>query len=395
MRDVTCGEVRTYLAGLAAGSPSPPDPDVWQSMVTHGAVTGPTTQPQLTPVGQHVLEQLSLLGYRTDRLSLTMVSERLARLFSDMDGVAKTAEYFLAELGPVAPAEALPLLRPVAIDLANRREPPEDLAVEFRNTWGSVEVLGGDPRDRLVAGQLLHDSEVAVETVYAPLMNTINRVREIAGPNSSASTIAALLHLTPAAGGAPALDAFVQWRAATRASDEAAALLAGVFPEVGPALERREALRKLLDPSGNSNDAMLAASLLTAVRPNPEEKGARCLELAAALGTRFARPMTPASLLALRSTLAPAELVHWLDVAAAYAKARQLAPSTAELNALGLALVFGVPRDHLEFDPAMAATAPVVSRVERMAATVALTVWIYRPLTSPATAKTTTPAAAA
>ena len=391
---MTCGEVRTYLAGLDAGTPSQPDPDVWQSMVSHGAVTGPTTGPELTAVGHHVLEELSILGYRADRLSLTMVSERLGRLLSDMDGVAKTAEYFLAELGPVAPAEALPLLRPLAIDLANRRETPEDLAVEFRNTWGSVEVLGGDPRDRLVAGQLLHDSEVAVETVYAPLMNTINRVREIAGPNSSASTVAALLHLTPSSTGAPALDSFVKWRAATRASDEAAALLAGVFPDVGPALGRREALRKLLDPSGNSNDAMLAASLITAVRPNPEEKGPRCLELAQALGSRFARPLTPASLLTLRSTLEPAELVHWVDLAAGYAKARQLAPTTAELNALGLALVFGVPRDHLEFDPAMAATAPVVSRVERMAATVALTVWIYRPLISTAATKTTAPAAA-
>jgi hypothetical protein len=387
--------VHSYLAGLAAGSPSPPDPDVWQSMVSHGAVTGPSSRPELTPVGQHVLDELSILGYRTGGLSLTMVSERLGRLLSDMDGVAKTAEYFLAELGPVAPAEALPLLRPVAIDLANRREPPEDLAVEFRNTWGSVEVLGGDPRDRLVAGQLLHDSEVAVEKVYAPLMNTINRVREIAGPNSSASTIATLLHLIPTAGSPPALEAFVTWRNATRASDEAAALLAGVFPEVGPALARREAVRQLLDPSGKSSDAMLAASLLTAVRPNPEEKAARCLELGRALGSRFAQPLTPASLLALRSTLEPVELVHWVDSAAAYAKARQLAPTAAELNALGLALVFGVPRDHLEFDPAMAATAPVVSRAERMAATVALTAWIYRPLTSPAPAKSSPPAAAA
>jgi hypothetical protein len=247
----------------------------------------------------------------------------------------------------------------------------------------------------LVAGQLLHDSEVAVEKVYAPLMNTINRVREIAGPNSSACTIATLLHLIPTAGSPPALEAFVTWRNATRASDEAAALLAGVFPQVGPALARREAVRQLLDPSGKSSDAMLAASLLTAVRPNPEEKGPRCLELARALGSRFAQPLTPASLLALRSTLEPAELVHWVDSAAAYAKARQLAPTAAELNALGLALVFGVPRDHLEFDPAMAATAPVVSRAERMAATVALTAWIYRPLTSPAPAKTSTPAAAA
>ncbi|MCI4351704.1 MAG: hypothetical protein L3K15_09380 [Thermoplasmata archaeon] len=395
MRDVSCGEVRTYLEALASGGHPTPDPDVWASLLTNTAVTGSPTQPELTPVGRHVIEELAVIGYRVDPLPLNQVSERLGRLLSDLDGVAKTAEYFLAELGPVAPTEALPLLRPVAIDLANRRETPEELAKEFRNAWGSVEVLGGDPRDRLLAAQLLHDSDVAVGTVYAPMMNTINRVREIAGPSSPAVSVAALLHLAPAPGGSPSLDSFVRWRNATKVSDEAAALLASMFPDLEAALARREALRRLLDPAGKSADAMFAASVLTAVRAQPEDKGPRTLALAAALGTRFAHPLTPAALLSLRSTLEPPELVHWVDLASNYAKARKLAPTTAELNALGLALVFGLPRAHLEFDPAMAATAPTMSRVEKLAGTVAFTAWIYRPLASPKPAGQPQPAPAA
>jgi hypothetical protein len=383
LRDVSCGEVRTYLEALSTGGHPTPDPDVWEALATHTAVAGSPSRPELTPVGRHVLDELRVLGYRTDALSLTQVSERLGRLLADLDGVAKTAEYFLAELGPVAPAEALPLLRPVAIDLANRRETPEELAEEFRNSWGSVEVLGGDPRDRLLAAQLLHDSDVVIEKIYAPMMNTINRVREIAGPASPAAAVAALLHLAPVAAGAPALDAFVRWRNATKVSDEVAALLASTFPTIEAPLARREALRRIIDPTGRSADAMFASSLITAVRAEPEEKGARTLAIAGALGARFAQPLTPAALLSLRSTLEPAELVHWVDLAASNAKARKLAPTAAELNALGLALVFGLPRAHLEFDPAMAATAPVMSQVEKLAATVAFTAWIYRPLASP------------
>ncbi|MCI4331882.1 MAG: hypothetical protein L3K19_08595, partial [Thermoplasmata archaeon] len=197
MANVNCGQVRAYLSGLMAGTPVLPDPGVWDTLLAHGAVTGSASAPELTPVGRHVLSELQIRASRVDAMPLDVVAGQLGRVLEDLDHVARTAEYFLAELGPLTPPDAIVLLRPVAVALANRRETPEELAQEFRNTWGSVEVMGGHAADRLLAAELLTASSAPIETMYAPMMNTVSKIREAVGNGTPAVATAAILHIWP------------------------------------------------------------------------------------------------------------------------------------------------------------------------------------------------------
>src|SRR5580700_1758034 len=129
MAPVTAGAVRTYLAQLESGTPgASTSREVWDQLVANGAITGEPANAALTDIGRHVLRELSVRASRTDALPLNDVAEQLGRVGADLENVAKSASYFLAELGPVVPIEALPLLRMVAVGLANRRETPGELA---------------------------------------------------------------------------------------------------------------------------------------------------------------------------------------------------------------------------------------------------------------------------
>jgi hypothetical protein len=372
--NLTCGDVRIYLASIASGSPSRAPPvELWQSLVQHGAVNGIPETPSLTDVGRHVLRELEVRSARTDRLPLDVVAEQLGRIGADLENVAKSASYFLAELGPVVPVEAVPLLRIVAVGLANRRETPEEIAEEFRNAWGSVEVMGGSPRDRLLAAELLNAESAPITELYSPMMKTMERVRAQGGDHASAVTVATLLHLAAGADQPPALDAFFALRANSM-GDEAAALLAasGRPPAEAVAL-RDQWVAKLssLDPS----DARLAATYLAAEASPRADVATRVTTLAPLLSQRFGRPGVAAALLAMSAPIDSAELLDWLDKSEGLARSRKLAPTPAELHALALALVHGLPAR--EF----VATADDATPYEPSTASlVALHAWLYRPL---------------
>ncbi|HEV8049144.1 MAG TPA: hypothetical protein VGP88_00955, partial [Thermoplasmata archaeon] len=342
MPNLTCGDVRTYLASVAAGTPpASPPPTVWDSMVRHGAVEGTSSAPKLTDVGRHVLRELQVRAARTDPLALEVVSEQLSRIGTDLDGVAKSASYFLAELGPVVPVEAVPLLRIVALGLANRRETPEEIAEEFRNAWGSVEVMGGNPRDRLLAAELLNAESAPITELYATLMQTMERVRARGGDHASAATVATILHLAALPDKLPALDAFFDLRAHAM-GDEAAALLAATGRPTAEAIAARDqwvANLPKLDPV----DARLAATYLVGENATRSDIASRIATLVPLLAPRFARPGVAAALLATSAPIDSGELLDWLDKAEALARARKLAPTPGELHALSLALVHGLP----------------------------------------------------
>src|SRR5579863_3321069 len=189
---VTSRRVRAALRSVAAGPAVSVEPDVFEALHQKGALVGTRDRPEITDVGRHVLVELDARAGRVDALSLDRVAEELAAVVAELDQVAKTAEYFLAELGPVAPREALPFLKPVAVGLANRRGTPEELAEEFRHVWGGVEVMGGDAGDRLLAAELLSAASAPLDRIYAPVMSTALRIRETPGATSPA-TAAVLL----------------------------------------------------------------------------------------------------------------------------------------------------------------------------------------------------------
>ena len=144
---------------------------------------GDTATAQLTEVGAHVLQELELRASRVDGMALDEFAGQLGRVYSDLDSVAHTSEYFLADLGPIVPPEALSRLRPVG-RTGQPAETPEELAQEFRAIWGGTEVMGGDARDRLMAAELLHAAQASMEEIYSPMMTTSITVRETAGPRA-------------------------------------------------------------------------------------------------------------------------------------------------------------------------------------------------------------------
>ncbi|MCI4357329.1 MAG: hypothetical protein L3K18_09410 [Thermoplasmata archaeon] len=378
---VTCGAVRAYLASVRDGRPDPSPPAaVWDALLTHRAIEGSPAAPTLTDVGGHVLKELDVRAVRTDPLPLNAVAEQLSRVGSDLENVAKSASYFLAELGPVVPIEALPLLRIVAVDLANRRETAEEIAEGFRNVWGSVEVMGGDARDRLLAAEILDAESASIEKLFASMMRTTEMVRSKGGEHSSAVAVSAILHLAVGPGQPPALDSFLALRPSA-GSDEAAALLAATGLPPAEAAAARDRWRAGLPPL-EATDALHAATYLATFRSLPPEVAARVNGLVPLLAPRFARPGTAAALLATSAPIDVPELMNWLEKAELVARARKLAPTPQELDVLALALVHGLPAT--EFTSGTGAP-PAIEPTS--ASLVSLHAWLYRPLTATGGAK--------
>lgn len=376
MAPLSCGEVRAALAGIGAGTGGPVPAGVWSTLLARGAVVGDPSAPRLTPVGRHVLAELTARRGRADPLSLDDLAGELARVVSDLDERAKTAEYFLAELGPVTPPEALPLLRPVAVLLANLHRGPSELAEGFRNVWGSVEVMGGDPRDRLLAAGLLYALGAEIDRIYSPLMATTNTVRARAGPAVPAVTVATILHLNPLPDGAPAVEPYLELRKGLL-TEEGAAMAATLGRPPGEYLGRRQQLLAQLSPGPDPPlDARVAAGYLsvTAVSPGPDL--ARVAGLRDGLMARFPQPITPAAILAGIDWLEVPELLNWFEKAAEIARARKLAPTPPELSTLALALVLGLRPTDLAGIRDVRAPA----RVEELGRLVALASWVYGPL---------------
>ena len=392
MTGIACAQVRSYLSPLAGGSRPTTDPETFQALLAHGAVTGTPERPEITPVGRHVLSELEVRAYRVDDLSLEFVAGHLDRILGDLDHVAKTAEYFLAELGPVTPPDALPLVRPVAVSLANRRETPDELAEEFRNAWGSVEVMGGSAADRLMAAELLNASSADIATVYGPMNNTVQLVRDRLGASVPAVTVSALLHLHPRDDGSIATEEYFGLRS-TVGGEESAAVLAPQVDSVESGQQRFSEMRDALAAVGATDSAVArtAAAYLTAIRATPAEAVPRVQALVEGLGTRLPRAYTAAAVLGSIDVLSPGELLNWFDKATEIAKAHRLAPSPAELAALGTSLVAGLPPG--EFSPGMDLRGPPPVP---LAALVALHAWLYRPLVvRPASEPASAPPAAA
>jgi hypothetical protein len=332
-------------------------------------------------VGRHVLAELEIRAYRTDSQGLVETATQLGSILAEFDVVAKTAEYFLADLGPVVPPTAVALVRPVAISLANRRETPEELAEEFRNVWGGVEVMGGDPRDRLLAAELLNAASADMTKVYSPIMNTSGMIRQQLGGRAASVTPATLLHLTAGIDVAVPLTSYFDLRASA-GSDEAAALLAGLSQDSGGALARRDAfLRALGASTPPSADVLHAATYLAALGAD-DAFAARTLAIAAALGTRLSKPLTPAALLAGHVHLSPEEIVDWVDKAITILTGRQIAPTPEEIAALAVGLVHGLPETEF-LNPAAPGSRPAGVPASLPALT-AFHAWIYRPLVGPA-----------
>jgi hypothetical protein len=378
---LSCGDVRRYLAGVAANPPRVGDVGLFTALQPRGAVQGTADRPEITPVGRHVLQELEVRAYRADTLPLDTIADQLGRVLGDLDAVAKRAEYFLADLGPVTPPEALPMLRPVAVGLANRRETPEELAEEFRNVWGSVEVMGGDSRDRLLAAALLHAGDVAMDKIYSPMMTTTATIREIAGPRAPAVTVAALLHLGTADQSAPRIAEYTKARATTR-TEEGAAVLAATGRPIDEVLAARAAwLAQLAHGSPPTADDQVAAGYLVAVGARIERELPRVRALTSALADRFQAPVVAAAILSTVDWLEPGELMNWLDKATEIARQRKLAPTPRELAALGLGMVIDLPTS--EFS---ATTVPPTPLLTRLASTVAVNAWVYGELIPPAAA---------
>lgn len=378
MATVTCGAVRTYLRSVSAGgAPPAPPSELWESVSRHGAVGGSPAAPAMTEIGQRVLAELEVRASRTDPLALETVAEQLDRIGSDLDNVAKSGSYFLAELGPVTPAEAVPLLRIVAVGLANRRETPEEIAEEFRNAWGSVEVMGGAPQDRLLAAELLNSASAPIDQLYAAMVHTMESVRSKGGQKAPSVTVATVLHLAAGADHPPALDAFFSLRTAA-GGDEAAALLAASGKTPEEALKLRDLWMTQL-PKLDEADARLAATYLACEPATRTDVSSRIHALVPLLAPKFARPGVAAALLAMSAPIEPAELVNWLEKAEALARSRKLAPTPGELEALALALVHGLPA--AEF---VATSADAAAYEPSTASLVALHAWLYRPLVAEA-----------
>jgi hypothetical protein len=346
---------------------------VWESVSRHGAVGGSSSAPLITDIGKRVLAELDVRASRTDSLPLETVAEQLDRIGSDLDDVAKSASYFLAELGPVVPSEAVPLLRIVAVGLANRRETPEEIAEEFRNAWGSVEVMGGDPRDRLLGAELINSATAPIEQMYGPIVKTMEAVRARGGQRGSAVTVSTVLHLAAGADQPPALDAFFALRA-NAGGDEAAALLAATGKTPDAAIRLRDEWLSNL-PNLEAGDARLAAAYLACEPATRTDVASRIRALVPLLAPKFARPGVAAALLAMSAPIEPAELVNWLEKAESLSRSRKLAPTAPELEALALALVHGLPA--AEFVATSADAAPYEPSA---ASLVALHAWLYRPL---------------
>jgi hypothetical protein len=332
-------------------------------------------------MGKHVLAELALRAYRYDPLPLDEVSEEMGGALRELDDVAKTAQYFLSELGPVTPPETLPYMRISAAGLANRRTSVEDLAEVFRNTWGMVEVIESDARDRLLAAELLVQSPVPASRLYAPIMHTMEMLRSSGGTVRTPAGTAAILHLFPAPTPEARMAEWKRWRPLVR-SDETAALLAGRLS--ADQSSRLDTLRASLQAAGASpSDAEHAAAYLLLAEHDPTLSVGRTIELAERFKGRLPSPFTASVLLVTRHRLSTAELADWVEKATGIAAARRLAPTPPELFAIAVALVHGILPDRFRAG-GPAASGPRGESVADVLSLVALHAWMYRPILEPA-----------
>lgn len=379
MSGVTCAEVRRYLESVQQSS-SGASVALFAPMQERGAVEGSAPAPKLTAIGEHVLSELNVRAYRLDARELDDAAAEIGRVQEDLDAVAKTAEYFLAELGPVTPAMAVPLLRPVAVGLASRREPPEDLAEEFRNAWGSVEVMGGDPRDRLLAAELLNAADLPTGEVYAPIMTTMERIRAEEGSRAPSVTVASILHLLTPQGLVVPVEAYRALREKVPGREAAALLAAMHGGDTANALMARDRFLGQLSSGGaGDGDVALAATYLASVGAVPDEGVPRTKAVAEGIRGTFDRPFVPAAVLAAGSQLEPPEILNWFAKAQELIRARKLAPTEKEIGALAVGLVHGLPPTHFGF--ATSAPDPAGPALESLPPLLALHRWVYRPLT--------------
>jgi hypothetical protein len=351
---------------------------LYDELVRRGAVSGSQSQPELTAIGRHVLQELRLRAYRVDGLDLDAVSNEMGIVLGELDAVAKTVEYFLTELGPVTPADALPYLRMSAAGLANRRTSPEEMAEAFRNTWGMVEVMEGDARDRLFAAELLVRSPVPASRLYAGIVHSMEMLREPGGAVRHPVSTAALLHLYPSPAPQAKLGEWKQWRPHVH-SDETAAILASSFGL--ESLHRLETLRSAIAKSTTASaDAEHSAALLLLSMANPAELLDPMFQLASMLEGRIPSPLVASALLVTRHSLSPEELFDWVEKAVAIVERRKLAPTPAEVTAIAVALVHGLPGDR--FGPGAPAPAAVTGTdfASDVLGLLALHAWIYRPI---------------
>ncbi|MCI4352417.1 MAG: hypothetical protein L3K14_03410 [Thermoplasmata archaeon] len=377
MPPVACGELRQYLQAVRQGTPYEPTPGLSQLANAYGAIrSGPGTV-ELTPVGERVLRELTVRAPRADGCAVEEVGNQISRILADLDGVAKTAEYFLGELGPLVPQDAAPLLRPTAIGLASRRGEPEELAERFRAAWGGVEVIRGDNRDRLLAAELMEASGVDLETGYAPVARTADLLRESEGPTGPVITVAALLELG-AEEPARALDRFRTIRSWLRLPEVAA--VASLLPEsVAPELDRiRSAVTSAAPGQSHPNpDSVRVDVLLLAHGISPKSGRDRLATFVEVAKSRFDPPDVPAALLSVRPGVGPEELLHWVDEAGQVVQRRMLAPTPSEVAALALGLVHRIPGE----DFRLPGEPPVTEKRSRLAffcGLIALHAWVYR-----------------
>jgi hypothetical protein len=334
---LSCRRAREYLAAVARNAARPSDPAAWPALRSHGVLAGAPDAPEITPIGRQVLHELEVRADRTDPRPLEEVAEEIGRWVGMLDGAARRATYFLAELGNVPPVEVVGPMRAVAVGLSVHARPPEDLVERFKAAWGAMEVIEGTSSDRLLAASLLTDSPATLENMYAPLTSTVDSLRE-AGCRSPIAS-AAILHLFPEITRSPALD---RWSVVRQRvpDDEAAALLAGP-EELAATLVRYEELRTRWDRG--SPDARWAAAYL-AVAPGGEATMADpVLRTLDRLPESVPAPLLAATIAVHHLGLEPPEVADWFEKALFRAGLHGLAPNRPELAALAVTLLLALP----------------------------------------------------
>lgn len=378
MASVSCSQALDLLRSAAAGA-SVPASAAWEELSGRGAVTGSPSGPSITPMGRHVLGELELRYYRCADWPIDTLSEELTRVGNEIESIARSAKYFLSDLGPITPAEALPYLRMVSVGLANRRESPEEVAERFRNVWGMLEVIAGDPRDRLLAAELLTAAQTPMDSVYAPTVALADQLKAAGARRAVAcSTILLLGPEAPSTS-----EALAAWQSARGEvpTDEAAALLVRVrsSPSAAAAFEPfRERFAAL---PGQLSGRVSAALYLACAGADPSTVVGRVADLAGLLKGAVRRPLLAAALLAAEHPLSPPEIVDWVRKASQAAERCQLASKAEEFEALGIALVEGLPRS--TFTAKEAPRAAEASPLASAATLLGLHAWIYRPILDP------------
>ena len=206
------------------------------------------------------------------------------------------------------------------------------------------------------------------------MIRTTDQLRSAGAVRAVSS--AAILHLDPDRTPDPPID---EWREARRAlpTDEMAALLAMIT--VDPAGRQRfETFRAEVSrgPGWAASSARRSTSRPSGrIRPREWDE---CMRRRASSRRRPADLLLLAALLThgpALGGLSPAELVEWVHVGSNAARRVQLAASEAEFEALGVALVEGLPSDAFS-RPALSPTS--TSSFGDAVTLLALHAWAYR-----------------